>query len=367
MNIHGSTHEYEVWMRGCCAVVESDLRAKHRRMRQDLFAFMRGTYYRWVQLWPVECPDEQDAPRVLAVGDLHVDSFGTWRDAEGRLAWGVDDFDEAYPLPYTNDLVRLAASAKLMRDTGTCELKLRAACEAILDGYRHALRVGGDPIVLAEDERRLEKLGIDELKPPVAFWEKLRRLPVAQRVPRDALRALRAACPGPLKDGKIVHRAAGVGSLGQPRFVLLGEFDGGHIAREAKALVPAASEWQRGRPAAHGQRYYERAIRSAIRATDPYQQSAGAWLIRRLSPDANPIEIADIPRIRDEVALFRAMGSEAANVHLGTRRAARAILADLGRRGSDWLPRTAKRMAKVMRREWMEYAQTGRRSASRAA
>ncbi len=42
------------------------------------------------------------APQIVAVGDLHVGSFGTWRDGEGRLCWGVDDFDEAYPLPYTN-------------------------------------------------------------------------------------------------------------------------------------------------------------------------------------------------------------------------------------------------------------------------
>jgi len=36
---------------------------------------------------------------VLAVGDLHVENFGTWRDAEGRLIWGVNDFDEAWRLP----------------------------------------------------------------------------------------------------------------------------------------------------------------------------------------------------------------------------------------------------------------------------
>jgi Uncharacterized protein conserved in bacteria (DUF2252) len=27
---------------------------------------------------------------------------------------GVDDFDESYPLPYTNDIVRLAASLKIV-------------------------------------------------------------------------------------------------------------------------------------------------------------------------------------------------------------------------------------------------------------
>ena len=36
-------------------------------------------------------------PAVLAVGDLHTENFGTWRDAEGRLIWGINDFDEAFP------------------------------------------------------------------------------------------------------------------------------------------------------------------------------------------------------------------------------------------------------------------------------
>src|SRR5580698_3129974 len=84
----------------------------HEQMKESFFEFFRGTFYRWAQLWPSVCADLCAAPKVLAVGDLHINSFGTWRDAEGRLCWGVDDFDEAYPLAYTNDLVRLAASLK---------------------------------------------------------------------------------------------------------------------------------------------------------------------------------------------------------------------------------------------------------------
>ena len=49
-------------------------------------------------------------PKVLAVGDLHIENFGTWRDSEGRLVWGVNDFDETWRLPYTQDLVRLTTS-----------------------------------------------------------------------------------------------------------------------------------------------------------------------------------------------------------------------------------------------------------------
>ncbi len=54
-----------------------------------------------------------DAPQVLAVGDMHLENFGTWRDADGRLVWGVNDFDEAAVMPYPLDLVRLAASIRL--------------------------------------------------------------------------------------------------------------------------------------------------------------------------------------------------------------------------------------------------------------
>ena len=82
---------------------------------------------------------------MLAVGDLHVESLGTWRDLEGRLCWGVDDFDEAFNLPYTNDLVRLAAGAKMVIDDEQLVIKFKDACRAILDGYRTTLREGGGP------------------------------------------------------------------------------------------------------------------------------------------------------------------------------------------------------------------------------
>ena len=28
------------------------------------------------------------------------ENFGTWRDADGRLVWGVNDFDEAAVMPW---------------------------------------------------------------------------------------------------------------------------------------------------------------------------------------------------------------------------------------------------------------------------
>jgi uncharacterized protein (DUF2252 family) len=199
MNIRQSTAHYEAWMRNCGRVVESELLHKHARMRRDCFEFFGGTYYRWAQLWPQFCSGSRRAPIVLSVGDLHIDSYGTWRDAEGRMCWGVDDFDESWPLPYTNDLTRLAASVKVARKEGILSIRTKRACEILLKAYERTLSEGGCPIVLAEEEAQLEKLGIRFLKPPRSFWRKLKALrPVRGPLPREVKDALERTLPDPL-------------------------------------------------------------------------------------------------------------------------------------------------------------------------
>jgi uncharacterized protein (DUF2252 family) len=357
MNIQRATREYESWMRACTTVVQSDLRSKHEQMRDDLFMFFRGTFYRWAQLWPEVSADLRDAPKVIAVGDLHVNSFGTWRDSEGRLAWGVDDFDEAYPLPYTNDLVRLAASVKIVNDSGHLTSGVRAGCEIILEGYEATLKSGGRPMVLAEHEKILEKLGIEAIKPPEDFWKKLNALPAVRRgLPQTVKKALEKTLPDVNLDYKVVLRKAGMGSLGQQRFVAIAQWQGGCIAREAKAMVPSGCAWLDGNTGDHNS-YYQQAISSAVRARDPFQIVAGEWLIRRLSPDSNPVDIASLPKKRDEHILLHAMGSEAANVHLGSRRQVKNILKNLHRRKPEWLRAAGKEMAGVIEKDWKKYRQ----------
>src|ERR1035438_2556584 len=53
------------------------------------------------------------------------------------------DFDEAFPLPYTIDLVRLATSAWLAIELGHLSLGRANACAAILEGYTKGLEDGG--------------------------------------------------------------------------------------------------------------------------------------------------------------------------------------------------------------------------------
>jgi hypothetical protein len=354
-SLERATAGYEKWMKECTSIVPSDLRLKHVQMKQSAFLFLRGAFYRWAQIWPSVCGELCRAPEVLAVGDLHVNSFGTWRDAEGRLCWGVDDFDEAYPLAYTNDLVRLAASLKIVVDAESLSIKFKDGCDVILDGYRQTLRAGGYPVVLAEQEQKLGKLGVDSFKPPTDFWEKLNQLPaIHQPLPLKAKRALEKTLPDPRMDYKVVRRQAGLGSLGQQRFVAIGMWQGGFVAREAKATVPSACSWLHDEVGSQ-QSFYERAIRSAVRSPDPFQVIEGSWLIRRLSPDSNPIDIQTLPKHRDEQLLLHSMGAEAANVHLGSKRQRAAIQKDLRSRKSNWLRNAAMEMAQIVEKDWKSY------------
>src|SRR6476620_8419345 len=111
----------------------------HERMRESPFVFLRATFYRWLQLWPKLCRTEAGAHAVLSVGDIHTENFGTWRDAEGRLVWGINDVDEACVLPYTNNLVRLAASVLFAIRERWLAISDARACQAILEGYTRCL------------------------------------------------------------------------------------------------------------------------------------------------------------------------------------------------------------------------------------
>src|SRR5580693_2001730 len=136
-NFASANRKFETWLRNKCDVVDADLKYKYNeRMTESSFAFLRATYFRWADQVTVQCHDLNSAPSVLCVGDLHTENFGTWRDDDGRLVWGVNDFDEADIMPYAYDLVRLATSAALALPASRKE-----AAAAILAGYRQGLDV----------------------------------------------------------------------------------------------------------------------------------------------------------------------------------------------------------------------------------
>lgn len=354
MNIRDATRDYETWLITTTFIVQRHLVRKHDLMRESAFAFLRATFYRWSQLWPAICSDLRSAPQVLAVADLHIENFGTWRDSDGRLVWGVNDFDEAFPLPYTNDLVRLAASAIAAISEHQLTLSHKEACEALLAGYRKGLEAGGAPFVLEEDHKNLRAMTCNGRRNPRRFWKKLlAQEKLKSAVPMVVSKMFEEAMPEAGLHYQLLSSVSGLGSLGRFRVVAVTEWSGGKIAREVKALAPSAFAWARN-GTAH-RIFYQAMLERAVRSRDPFVQINESWLIRRLAPHCCRIEIDDLPRNRDEHRLLHAMGWETANIHLGSRDAAARIGRDLAKRKDTWLRDAAKAMVEATMRDWKEW------------
>ena len=119
-------------------------------------------------------PRSARAPKALAVGDLHVENFGTWRDIEGRLDLGHQRFRRSRALPYTNDLIRLSTSALHGRAWPATNA---TGIDQILNGYRDALEAGGRPFALAEHHPTLRDMATARLHQPEAFLGETARAP----------------------------------------------------------------------------------------------------------------------------------------------------------------------------------------------
>jgi hypothetical protein len=351
MKFQKATDRYEAWISRHLRLLPEDLELKHRLMRTAPFPFLRATYYRWAQIWAEECGSAAKAPRVLAVGDLHVENFGTWRDIEGRLIWGINDFDETWRLPYTNDLIRLGASA-LMAEMN-CDQQ--AGIAAILQGYADGVAAGGHPFALAEHHPILRTMAVHRLHEPERYWEKLHSLAeIQEKPPAGAVKAIDRMMPERGIRYQLKHRIAGLGSLGRERYVAVADWRGGSIAREAKALAPSACVWATEKKGTAPILYQEILDRS-VRCRDPFVQLQKRWIVRRLAPDCSRIELSSLPAEHDSLKLLHAMGFETANVHLGSVKPA-VLAADLKKRPKGWLYAAARKMEKAVMTDFEAYA-----------
>jgi uncharacterized protein (DUF2252 family) len=322
-------------------------------MRESAFVFLRATYWRWAETILTIRPELAGAPTILAVGDIHLENYGVWRDAEGRLAWGVNDFDEAAHMPCVLDLVRLTTSAVLSR--AGCRRGTKRVCTDVLDGYRSGL-VRPRPFALDEKHPGLRKLFVVSETERARFWKEMRKLDADDSIPRRYRAAIQRQMPG---DDVIVEKfarrhAAGTGSLGRPRWVAVAKWRGGRLVREAKAVVPSA--WTLVYP--RGPRTPSAAALAAgrYRAIDPWYVIRDGVLVRRLSPNSRKIELADHPEQLVGSQMLHAMGYELANVHLGSADAAARIENDLDRRGDRWLGRATDAAADFVVDEFERYS-----------
>jgi hypothetical protein len=287
------------------------------------------------------------------VGDLHIENFGTWRDLEGRLIWGVNDLDEVYPASYAIDLVRVTTSAYLAILGEHLSMPRREASEAVEEGYRDALAAGGKPFILAEDHQWLRLMALSKLRDPVHFWDKLTHLPPFTAKPPEEVRELLEESLPPKSVYQLRKRIAGLGSLGHPRILAISSAGGAFIAREAKAIRPSASVWHS--KASSTVVYGPKLLASCLRVLDPFVRFHDRWVVRRLAPDCSRIELVSLAAERDETRLLYAMGWETANMHFGSPQAIPQIKRDLAQRKSRWLHKAAKEMCKATLKDWEDW------------
>lgn len=338
MSIAQDTEDYERWLRTQCRVDETALDKKHERMRESAFHFLRATCYRWSRRIEALLPELAQAPRVVGVGDLHVENFGTWRDDDGRLVWGVNDFDDAAEMPFVFDLVRLVTSIRLAPGI---EIGRRAAAEVVLDGYLDGL---AHPRPTLPDEHDIDLRSEVAVRrgERVEFWSDIKDLPDA-RPPAAVAAALLARLPQGARTVRFASRTAGGGSLGRPRYVLIAQWHGGTLVREAKALVPSSWDWAHG--TATPTRFMELA-QGPHRSPDPWLSidTEAAVVVRRLSASSNKIEWKRIHDGELREHLVAAMGFDLGAIHATNAKAAKPLPAYLSTLPDDWLHSAARTM-----------------------
>jgi Uncharacterized protein conserved in bacteria (DUF2252) len=324
-----STAEFENWLRSQITLLDQELQVKHDKMSEQLFEFFRATFYRWCEGWNNASPNLAGGQPVVAVGDLHIQNFGSWRDGRGRLIWGVNDYDETATLSFAIDLVRLAASAEIAAELiPGCELTLSEICEAIRDGYLAGLEGGGAPFVLERRHAWLLRMVRAVLKEPKRFWKDWlqdKTQPIKEeKIPQQLAGLLRREFP-PEADIEFREMKPGVtkglGSLGHERFFAYAEYQSGPLAAEGKSVAFSAANWAAGH--GKGELKIEELLRAKSRPFSPGTMIREGWLIRPIMSDCGRIDLALLNEDEsaaavtlDQERLLGAMGFEIANLHL---------------------------------------------------
>jgi len=349
MSFRSDNKAYERWLATQCDVVKKDIVYKHKRMKKSPFIFLRATYFRWARKIGDWCPELMDAPQLLSIGDLHLENFGTWRDADGRLVWGVNDFDEAAVMPYVLDLVRLATSIRLAPNPA---VDPRHAANAVLRGYREGLE-NPQPALLFGGQTWLRRYAEPAKGKPEKFWEEVHDYEKYAPPPRIA-KALIDSLP---KDTakkrlcRLLHK--GGGSLGRPRYVAVGYWRGGHVLREAKALVPSA--WTYANGGKSGKSNFLELANGQYRAPDPFLDVRHHFVFRRISADSQKIELGDSAGKNLHLKLLEAMGFDVASVHAAGSVPVKTLKADLDKRPRGWLNAAAEVAADKVKRDFREW------------
>ena len=360
------------------AILKEDIVGKHEKMSSGVFSFLRATYWRWAETAHKFYRGRTNEPEVLAVGDIHLENYGVWRDQEGRLVWGVNDFDEAEYMPYALDIVRLAVSAVLA--PGSARVGRAQVCAIILEGYGDGLKDPA-PFVLDRDHAWLrEQFDVDHTE-RADFWAKIAKKVAKIRKakekgasddteaepPPSYRRAVLDTIPEKNLEVDFWRSSAGTGSLGRPRWRAHAIWRGAPVVREVKAIVPSAWGYAH-RPA--GRILAGKIAAGRFRAPDPWYRvdSRKRLVVRRLSPNSRKLEMEYHGDILLDPRMLGLMGHELANVHLGTEKDSKRaeLRKDLKDRDPIWLLLAVEKACDLVQREQQEFERHWRQSRRRA-
>jgi uncharacterized protein (DUF2252 family) len=239
------------------------VRLKLERMALDAFAFFRGADHLFGEDWPELGPPDK-GPSFPICGDLHLENFGAYRDDAGELHYDINDFDEAVVASCSLDLVRCTTSILLAAEVWRLTPLLASGLAlSYLEKFREwfaataprakassdgeGIKLGRGPIwtILGRSARASQADLLDRIT--ARHKDGTRRiLRVKNRRPEvkpERAEAVRAAVeaygsaaghPDAFRVLDVTGRAAGVGSLGLPRFTVL--VAGGGPARKNRLL-----------------------------------------------------------------------------------------------------------------------------------
>jgi hypothetical protein len=177
-------------------------------------------------------------------------------------------------------------------------------------------------------------------------------------MPDSVRKAFAKILPGGAEpEYRVLKAPKGLGSLGRRRYLALVDWQGGKMAREAKAVVASACLWakKKGERAGKGNPWLEKTVRSAVRCADPYYEVRRGWLVRRLGPDCSRIDIDELVHHEDLASLLYCMGQETANIHLGTLKDRERIREGWKHLPADWLETAAQVMLKRSLKDWNRF------------
>ncbi|MCP9946184.1 DUF2252 domain-containing protein [Streptomyces somaliensis] len=343
-------------------------RIKFRKMANSAFAFYRGAaclFYADLDEEEREGGPHLDerTGRVWIHGDLHAENFGTYMDANGRLVFNANDFDEAYVGPFTWDLKRLVASlallgyAKALGDdqisalVRLCATAYRERIRALATGARDEEvppftldTAGGALLGALREARSLTRFGLLATMTEIRGFER-RFSPGGGAVALDAatrrgvleafdgylgtLPASSPRRPGSHRVKDVVgRRGVGIGSAGLPSYNILLEGNSDALENDVviymkQAQVPAVSRHVTD-PAVRG--YFRHEGHRTVISQRALQAHADPWLgwteldgagqlVAEVSPYAVDLDWSDIDDPDEMAATVADLGRATAAMH----------------------------------------------------